>query len=487
MFLSKINKRILAITLLLFSSLIFARPEEMNPDRTYCFMQKHLSLNEAIALALRNNPQIRSATLQRVVDKFVLEVARNQFLPQYSFDTSATYSNGTKPFYSSNPQTTLETIYGTKIGLGLQDQVNAGRETAAVFEVIQPLLRGGGPQVTQVGYRTTLEEEVINRLNFKDRIMTTITNVVQAYYKLEQDHNNITIDEVSLLEANSLLRASQLRVKAGKLAATELVQQQARLANLKMAVTSDRNTLVQDYRALLILLGLDPRSRLIINDAITIYAHALPLPEEAIRIAMCNNIDYQRSLSKLKQLELALVAAKNAQRWKLDLIGRAQQQLIRNKQFAPVNINQIDAIGNAVPGEERTLVINLNIPIHDVNRKQELVRAKIALQQFQLEIETQKQQLIAAVLNSLQNLTSQLDKIKLAEEAVTYSKQSVVIANKKFLYGRTTMFEVTSLQQSLTLQQIGLITEKISYLNNETNFDKLLGVSLDKWCIRVIY
>ena len=155
-----------------------------------CFNPKHLSLNEAIALALRNNPQIRSAELQRIIDKFALEVARNQFLPQYSFDTSATYSNGTKPFYTTNPKATLETPLGTAIGLGVSNQVNAGRETTAFIEVTQPLLRGFGPQVTGANYKNAFNQEIINRLNFKETLMETITNVVQAYYKLVADYNN---------------------------------------------------------------------------------------------------------------------------------------------------------------------------------------------------------------------------------------------------------------------------------------------------------
>jgi outer membrane protein TolC len=466
----------------LVSSLVLAQ-ECANPPS--CFLPKHLTLRDAIVLALRNNPQIRSAELQRIIDKFSFEVARNQFWPQYSFDTSATYSNGTKPYYSTNPKATLATPYGSQIDLGFMDQVNAGRETAAFVQVTQPLLRGFGPTVARAGYLNAYDQAIINCFTFKDTLMTTITNVIQAYYRLVQDFNNQKVNQASLDEAYKLLRATQIRIKAGKVAGAEIVQQQAQIATTKMALTRDCNTIAQDYRSLLLLLGLDPRARLEIEKRIGVYVSPLPNEQEAIAIALCKNLDYQRALLQLKQLELALTVAKNEQQWKLDLIGRAQQEVIRNKNFATVNLNQIDAIGNDRPGGDRTLVINLNIPIHDLNRKQTLVRARVVVQQFKIALENQRQQLIANVLNALQALSAQSCQLGLATDAVKFSAQSLDIAQKKFLYGRTSMFEVTSLQRNLMTQQIGLISEQIAYLNNEASFEKLLGMTLEKWHIKI--
>lgn len=455
------------------------------PQSLPCFVPKHLSIFDAIALAVRNNPQVRTARLQRVVDRFQLEVARNQFFPQYSFDASATYSNGTKPYYSANPKTTLETCLGTTIDLGLRDQVNAGRETAGFIEITQPLLRGFGPAVATAKYKTAKIQESINCLNFKETLINTITQVLQAYNKLVQDYNNIAVDQLSIRDISKQYHATELRIKAGKLAPTEIVQQQAQLANLKIALLRDQNNIAQDYRSLLILLGLNPCSKLIIDKKININQTPLPCPEVAIQIALCKNIDYQRSLATLRQLELALLLAKDEQKWRLDLVGRGQQQIIRNRNFAPVDLDKIDAIGNDRPGNDRTLIVNLNVPLHDLNRKRLLVGARVAVQQFKIKLETQRQQLTAAVLNGLQTLQAQSCQLQLSNEAVKYSQQGLDIAQKKFQYGRSTMFEVTSLQKNLVVQQLGYITDQISYINNMAEFEKLLGTTLEKWCIEV--
>ncbi len=58
---------------------------------------KLLTMDEAIVLALRNNPSIHSSRLQRISDKYALELADYQFQPQFQFGASATFTEGEKP------------------------------------------------------------------------------------------------------------------------------------------------------------------------------------------------------------------------------------------------------------------------------------------------------------------------------------------------------------------------------------------------------
>ncbi len=51
-----------------------------------------LTFKDAIYLALRNNPDLESAELDRVTDKYALVVAKNQFEPRV--DMQASYDRG---------------------------------------------------------------------------------------------------------------------------------------------------------------------------------------------------------------------------------------------------------------------------------------------------------------------------------------------------------------------------------------------------------
>ena len=57
---------------------------------------KHLSLKEAILLALRDILDVISSELQRVADKFAVEVASDAFESQYETGDTVNYGKGTK-------------------------------------------------------------------------------------------------------------------------------------------------------------------------------------------------------------------------------------------------------------------------------------------------------------------------------------------------------------------------------------------------------
>src|SRR5579872_5877387 len=54
-----------------------------------------LSLDEAILLAIRSNPNVQSSQLSAVAQKFNLGVAEWEFYPHYSLQASANYNNNT--------------------------------------------------------------------------------------------------------------------------------------------------------------------------------------------------------------------------------------------------------------------------------------------------------------------------------------------------------------------------------------------------------
>jgi outer membrane protein len=451
------------------------------------FVTKHLTLYDAIYLAIRNNPQVRSARLQRTLDKFALEIARNEFLPQFNFDVSATYSNNTKPFYDTNPQMNLLTRYGTQINLGVDDQINRGRQTLAKLTVTQPLLRGFGSEIALAQYHDAFDVEGINRLTFKQTLMTTVTSVTQMYYKLVQDYNNLTVDQLSLNNSLSLLKITQHKIKAGQIAPSEIVQQQAQVSNQRFAILRDQNNISQNFRNLLVVLGLDPRSSFHIDKIIATNSAPLPTLNESIRLALANNIEYQKSLIVYNQLERAIRVAKDEQKWKLDVVLSLAQQITRDKNFAGVDLNDVGTIGNDTANNQRTITLNLNIPIHDLSRKQKLIKAKIAMQQFRIALADQKNQLTVAVTNLFQNLQTQIIQINLAQDAVNLSSQGLEIAKKKLQFGRTTMFEVITLQKNLTQEQINLINQKISFFDTQAQFENIIGTTLNKWGITINY
>jgi len=435
------------------------------------YLPKNISLEDAIMLALRNNPEVQSARLQRVIDRFSLEVARNEFEPKYTLSSMATYSRGNKPDYRTSPGVSLKSPFGTEFTLDSEWGIGGDSEVTAGFTVKQPLLRGAGSRVTLIGLENAYDTEVANKLTFKDRLITTITNVITSYNTLVQDYNRLEIDKLSLEDSQRTLKQTKLRIKAGKEPPTALTQQEAQVESQKLTIVTDKNTILSDYQKFLVLLGLSPDSKLEIDKTIRIDFSNLPAQQESIDIAFNNNIDYLKDLINFGVKNRDLLLAKDAQRWQLDLTAKVDQNL-KNPNVQP---------------SSRTVTVDLTIPLDDKPRQKQLVDAEVGLRQFEISLENRRRTLKTEVINAWHTLKAQQQQIALAENTVKFSRESLRIAQRKFEFGRATIFEVTSLRDRLTRDENNLVNQKISYLNTLAQFEKTLGVSLLRWKVGVIY
>src|SRR6202020_1156555 len=120
---------------------------------------QHLSLREAILLALRYNPNIQNAELDRIVQRYQLRLAHNEFELQYALGASgviqkSTFNGvGTDTTHTllASPEFNLKNKYGTTSSLAIRNNVNQNNNYNPVlsFSLTQPLLRGFGKSVNE--------------------------------------------------------------------------------------------------------------------------------------------------------------------------------------------------------------------------------------------------------------------------------------------------------------------------------------------------
>ena len=454
---------------ILLTVLIMIAPSVM-AEKLPCPEKLTMTLQDAIILSMRNNPAIQSALLQRTVDKYALLVAKREFRPQFTLQFRAHYANGSEPDYRAVPGMSYKSPIGTEILVDADSGLVGTHPVGTTVSVRQPLLRGLRPKVVLANYHDALDNEKINKLNLKNQLISTITSVIQSYHTLVQDYNALEIDELALKDSLRTLKNTKMKIKAGKAAATELTQLQAQVANQKLSITRGKNAIDRDKQALLILLGLDPYANIDIDRSINIEGFEPPTQERSIELALSNNVQYQEALISLKQRKRQLMVQKDNQLWRLDAVASASE-----------TFNQ----GIFDREHVKDVRLELDIPIDDKHRKQGLISAKIGLKQFNIGLADQKRRLMTDVINAIRDLKAQREQIKLAENSVKYSEESLDIAQKKFKHGRTTMFEITSLRQTLTQNRLSLIGQKISYLNTLVQFEQTLGISLKRWNLEI--
>lgn len=439
---------------------------------------KILTLQEAIMLALRNNPSIHSSRFQRISDKYALELANYSFQPHFNFTANVSFTQGEKPGYNINPGISLNTRWGTQIKADNTTDLNG--EQRETLTIMQPLLGGFGA-VNEIPWLNAQDNELIARQNFKSTIMQMVTEVSTNYRQVVQDYNGLDAQERALKRQQETAQQYQLRVSSGRMAPSELLQQQATVANSELETERQRTNLEQDYQTLLDTLGLSPQSHLKVETNINFKTYNLPTLENSIQIALNNNPSYVSQQLQLNATRRGVLTAKDQRRWRLDATGTAN--IINSNGFAGI----VDSFNQLTTTNKPSATIELSIPIRDVDSKVGLINAKVALIQAEDNLEQSRRTLIRQVTNDWNNLNSQRKQLVIAEQALDLQRKNLEAERIKQQYGQTTALSVNIIQDNLLQQELDYINTQITYLNAVTAFQNLLGITLKEWNIVIRY
>lgn len=451
---------------------------------------KELTLNNAILLALRYNPSLRNAEIQRIVDKFNLRLAENQYEVNYALTGRASYSNlvnNGRSFNASNasisPSAYINsTTYGTRFNLSLPNTINHNYGNGSYYSpgvsltINQPLLRGFGKDVNMAPLYNAYDTEKINRLTLKNTLINTITQVISLYTNLIQSINTLRTQQLALKNSVADRERYKALISAGRNAPADLVQFEVNVANQQLSVQQQEINVQQARYLLLNYLGLDPTLLITVPKSVTLPEAKIPSLADSIDIALHNNISYQQILINLKILKRQVLSAKDQQNWQVDLSAASTFGGATTTNSIGTNVSQ---------NRNNNVALELSIPINDLSRQQQLVQAKTSLQQAEINLSAAKQQIIVDVTNAYNQLLSQKQQIIEARKLADLASRNLQIAYTKLKFGKTTPFEVSSLQTQLINAQVSLINTEQNYINTVANFDQILGSTLQRWNIQL--
>ncbi|MGE0716947.1 MAG: TolC family protein [Alphaproteobacteria bacterium] len=452
-----------------------------------------LSLAEAVALMLRDNRNVRSSLLNRIVDDFALRVAEDQFDPQFSFSATVSRSRprrapGDATIASTNlgtwqPRVTLLLPYGTQLQASAGGSVTKVEGSGTVVDqridlsIVQPLLRGAGSDVTTA----SLEISRINRRNqalaLERTVSSAIVLAIQSYRTLMQTGEQVKIAEDSLRRARDLVEVNRQLVAAGRLAEVEIVQSQASVARQELSVLQARNSLDQARLDLLQILAMDVQVGLRPTEQLTAERVRLDLPK-ALETARANRTDYIQAKLLVDVAKLNLLLAEDGLRWELNAVGsistsasdRSVTELLRRA-------------GRTTPGT--VIGLELRIPISNLSDQFRATSAKIGLRQQELALLELDQRIEIQVRNALRNIETSWQQLRLADQSVQLSERKLDIERQRLRAGRSSNFQVVTFEDDLVRARTDLLSARIGYLNALTAADDVMGTTLRTWGVRL--
>ncbi len=462
-----------------------------------------------VELALEKTLSIKLGLLQREGDRFALRVARQQLHPRLNFVASSGQTRTTTRLDDLDPLQVDDretTAYGpqvawkiptggefsynwnTSLGVGREsaDDVAGDRattlDTGWTVSFSQPLLRGGGWTVGRAGVKQAEIVDKISQLNLRATVIGAINEVLAAYRTYIRAKEAVSIAKLSLERGQQTLDVSRDLLGAGRVSRSELTQAEADVAGRELAYI----TAVNGEDAARLRLG-----RLLDQPSDVQFETQVPAKVErvtaqlatALELAYRSRTDFAASQLDGEAAKLGLAVAKNAQFWDLRLAATHSQTGLHTT----TSSFQTAFDGLKRPDKRENFIgLTLNLPIWgDLERRQTLLSAKLAVRQHALRHENLRHDIEAQVIDRIRNLEAAWKTLELARLSRELAAKAVDDESFRFRSGLSSMLNVARLEDGFVNAQNGELGALLGYLNAVSALDETLGTTLPNWKVAI--
>ncbi|HLK54025.1 MAG TPA: TolC family protein, partial [Candidatus Angelobacter sp.] len=256
----------------------------------------------------------------------------------------ATVTPGTS-VTSNSTLANLSLIQGFSTGLSVQAGVNNNGAIASGLSqnnpfstpnvqvaVIQPLLRGFGPNVNRREIRVAQNDSKISRLVFHQQLIELVYGVTRLYYDLVSLNEDVVVKQEALAAARKLYDDDNVQVQVGTLAPIELMRVKALVSAAELDLVRSQGFLDQQEIILKTQLArkgiADPALRSAhIQPTSGILIPAVeqsPPADELVAEAMANRPDLAQAMLQVTNGKITVEGSRNQTLPQIDLIADVQ-------------------------------------------------------------------------------------------------------------------------------------------------------------------
>jgi len=308
-----------------------------------------LSLEEAVLLALKNNPDLRVRQLDPVITGTFEKIERGEFDPEFFTEAQYFEERASEVDRGTGSQFSVEGR-DTAVATGLRQRLPTGTSLEATvthdrnisdrapeqqsarvgISVTQSLLRGLGPRVNLARVQQAELDTNISQYELRGFIERLLADTEAAYWELVFASEEIDIFEQSLQFARKQCEETALRIEVGMLPEIESAAAEAEVARHRQALIDARARLEERRLRLLRLLSPGPFGDYarVVKTTSSPEISASPLNEIDAHIELAQQFrpDLREALLRAEQRRLETIVTRNGVLPRLDFfidLGRS--------------------------------------------------------------------------------------------------------------------------------------------------------------------
>jgi len=413
---------------------------------------EHLSLNDAIANALKNNYNILMARNDAASFTLDKEYADAAFLPRLNATASKTWNvNAQKQELANGSKRDTSGLRSNNLNaaLALNWTLYDGMKMFATKERI-------------------LQLDQLGALNVKAQVINAIANVNNVYYSIVKQKEQLKAIEEQMSINEERVKLADKKLSVGLGSKPELLQAKVDL-NAQKSARLEELTLIENLKSQLNqVMGVETNKRYEVDESIPL-ASALEFGKlyNEITNSNINILQARQSINIAK----SLVKERKAEQYPTVTFnsgynfGKLQNQAVINN-FTPL-FNQ---------NKSFTYGLGVSIPLlNNFNVKRQIKQAQLDLEFQELNYKNQLSLIDLDLTNSFKQYELERNTLVLEEENIELARENVNIALERFKQGVSTFIELREAQKSLENAYNRLINARFNTKIAEIELLRLKG------------
>lgn len=338
-------------------------------------------------------------------------------------------------------------------------------------------------------------------LNFKNQVIGLVTQVLNLYYGLATDYEDLRAKRSASETAQTFVKDVQRQIEIGAVAPTDLITAESQAASSAQAVEDADATLQQQELSLKNLMSrtgaADPvlaNARIVPIDSITIPpSDDLPPIDQMVRQALANRPDLAAELANEKASEVSTLGTKNGLLPTFQGVGvESQSGLAGTPKTVDLDgfVETADprfhggigtALGQVFRRDFATEIVGAfyQSPLRNRQAQGDYSIDLLQLRQTQLTNRKDLNQVEVDVRNGVVALQQARARVEAALRNRTLQEELFDSEQKRFRLGASTPYNVALQQRDLISAQSAVLAAIVAYSTARVSLDQTLGTTLE--------
>lgn len=408
-----------------------------------------LTLDEALKIALSDNPTIKVADQDIELKKVSAKEAWQSLLPTVDLNGTITYTI----------KTATMNIGGNQVKMG-NDASNTWNGALNISLPVYAPAVYRTMKMTQDDIALAAEKSRASRLDL-------INQVTKAYYQLMLAQDSYAVLQKSYNYSEENYKVVKAKYEQGSVSEYDKISAEVQMRNIKPNVVAAANAVNLAKTQMKVLLGIgDPELEVQIQDNLKNYEQIVHEHDPLQQVSLEQNTTLRQFNFNQKMLDHSLRIQKSSFIPTLALNYQYQYQALFNQNFQFWNYNWTPS---------STVALTLSIPLYHADNFTKMKTIRIQMQQLAENRLNTERQLNMQVQTYLDNMQASNEQMASNKESVAQAEKGLLIAQKRYDVGRGTILELNSSEVALTQAELTYNQAIYDYLTARADLDCLIG------------